>query len=65
MVEESLQEIIETIEAALGIGLAVLAALLENVRMQLSNSYGYGYGVHQAPYSELPRHYQSEYLEER
>jgi hypothetical protein len=40
LVEESLQEIIETIETALGIGLAVLAALLENVRMQLSNSYG-------------------------
>jgi hypothetical protein len=33
-------KIIETIETALGIGLAVLAALLENVRMQLSNSYG-------------------------
>ena len=50
-------------ETALGIGVTVLVALLENVRMQLSNSYGYG--AQQISYFEMPSHYQSGYPEER
>ena len=50
-------------ETALGIGVTVLVALLENVRMQLSNSYGYG--AHQISYFEMPGHYQSGYPDER
>jgi hypothetical protein len=50
-------------ETALGIGVTVLVALLENVRKQLSNSYGYG--AHQISYFEMPGHYQSGYPDER
>lgn len=50
-------------ETALGIGITVLVALLENVRMQLSKSYGFG--AHQISYFEMPSHYQSGYPEER
>lgn len=50
-------------ETALGIGVTVLVALLENVRMQLSNSYGYG--AHKISYFEMQGHYQSGYPEER
>lgn len=63
LVEESLEEICVIMETALRIGVAVLAALLENVRMQLSNSYGYG--APQISYFEMPSHYQSGYPDER
>lgn len=63
LIEESLEEIFEIMETALGIGVTVLVALLENVRLQLSNSYGYG--THQISYFEMLGHYQSGYLEER
>ena len=38
LVEESLEEMIEQIEITLGMGLAVLTALLETVRLQLGTS---------------------------
>jgi hypothetical protein len=38
LVEESLEEMIEQIEITLGMGLAVLTALLETVRLQLGAS---------------------------